>query len=170
MILPDVLEPGLDVVFCGTRVSARSFHLGAYYAGQGNRFWDILHQTGLTPKMVAPQGYYKLAGYGIGLTDLAKTSSGGDSGIKKHEFDTAGLRAKVEQYFPKVLAFNGKRAAAEFLGCRTGQLEYGLQRVNICRTALFVLPSTSGAARACWDERHWYDLAKLIGKLPHTHV
>jgi TDG/mug DNA glycosylase family protein len=37
-VLPDVLEPGLRVVFCGTAVGAMSTQVGAYYAGCGNQF------------------------------------------------------------------------------------------------------------------------------------
>ena len=41
-VLPDVLEPGLTVVFCGTAVGATSAQVRAYYAGRGNRFWEVL--------------------------------------------------------------------------------------------------------------------------------
>ena len=34
--LPDILVPGLDIVFCGTAVSNVSAQRGAYYAGPGN--------------------------------------------------------------------------------------------------------------------------------------
>ena len=35
-ILPDVLAPGLDIVFCGTAVGNVSAQRGVYYAGPGN--------------------------------------------------------------------------------------------------------------------------------------
>lgn len=37
-VLPDLLRPGLRVVFCGTAAGAASALSGAYYAGRGNRF------------------------------------------------------------------------------------------------------------------------------------
>lgn len=44
MILPDVIEPGLRIVFCGTAAGAKSAAVGAYYAGPGNAFWATLHE------------------------------------------------------------------------------------------------------------------------------
>ena len=44
-ILPDVLEPGLRVVFCGTAAGKASARAGAYYAGPGNAFWPTLHRS-----------------------------------------------------------------------------------------------------------------------------
>ncbi|MCX6741231.1 MAG: mismatch-specific DNA-glycosylase, partial [Candidatus Parcubacteria bacterium] len=38
MILPDVLEKGLRIVFCGTAVGDRSAKRRCYYAGRGNKF------------------------------------------------------------------------------------------------------------------------------------
>ena len=42
VVLPDVLERGLKVVFCGTALGPTSAQVGAYYAGPGNQFWDVL--------------------------------------------------------------------------------------------------------------------------------
>jgi TDG/mug DNA glycosylase family protein len=160
MILPDVLAPNLKVVFCGTAVGARSARLGAYYAGHGNRFYDILVRVGLTPRMLQPPEYPLLLTCGIGLTDIAKHRSGVDRMLRAEHFDGEVLRDKIVQYAPRVLAFNGKRAAQEFLGT---QVNYGLQSVGIGETVVFVLPSTSGAARFFWDERYWHVLAAYVG-------
>ena len=53
-VLPDVLAPGLHVVFCGSAAGAVSARVGAYYAGPGNRSWPTLHRVGLTPRLLAP--------------------------------------------------------------------------------------------------------------------
>ena len=53
-VLPDVLGPGLRIVFCGSAAGAVSARVGAYYAGPGNRFWPTLHRVGLTPRLLAP--------------------------------------------------------------------------------------------------------------------
>ncbi len=37
-VLPDLLAPGLALVFCGSAVGAVSARLGASYAGPGNKF------------------------------------------------------------------------------------------------------------------------------------
>ena len=77
-ILPDVLCPGLRVVFCGTAASVVSAARGAYYAGPGNRFWSILAEIKLTPHQLKPDEFRLLPTFGIGLTDIAKTVSGID--------------------------------------------------------------------------------------------
>ena len=75
-MLPDVLEVGLGIVFCGTAAGAVAARVGAPYAGPGNRFWWVLHDTGLTPRQLEPAEFRTLPRYGIGLTDAAKHTSG----------------------------------------------------------------------------------------------
>jgi TDG/mug DNA glycosylase family protein len=155
-ILCDVLAPDLRVVFCGTAAGTASARAGAYYAGPGNAFWPTLFEVGLTPQRLRPEQYSTIVNYGLGLTDLAKTVFGADSVLADHHFDAVGLRAKMERYRPRILAFTSKRAAAEFLGVRTG---YGMLPQTIGNTALFVLPSPSGAARGHWSSAPWRELA-----------
>ncbi len=47
-VLPDLLAPDLDIVFCGTAVGTASARRGAYYAGPGNAFWPTLFKVGLS--------------------------------------------------------------------------------------------------------------------------
>jgi len=65
-------------------------------------------------------------------------------------------------YQPGMVCFNGKAAAAAFLSKKTKDIEYGLLPISIGRSKLFVAPSTSGSANACWDESYWFELRKLI--------
>lgn len=45
------------------------------------------------------------------------------------------------------------------------QVDYGRQPKMIGATTVFVLPSTSGAARGFWDEKHWWTLANYLGEI-----
>ena len=157
-VLCDVLAPGLAVVFCGTAVGAASARRRAYYAGPGNAFWSTLFDVGLTPCRLEPEKYRSIKGYGLGLTDLAKTISGSDRILSAEHFDRIGLRAKIRRYRPRLLAFTSKRAAEEFVG---HPVDYGLLDERIGTTMLFVLPSPSGAARRYWDKKPWRELARL---------
>ena len=161
-VLPNVLEPGLKVVFCGTAASTRSAAVGAPYAGPGNRFWDILYAAGFTPRRLDPLEFRTITAYGLGLTGMAPNRVGNDDILRPEDFDPAGVRAKIEQFQPRVLAFVGKRAAQEFLGRK--DIVYGLQPERVGQTELFVLPSTSGAARRYWDEAPWHALAAHVNK------
>ena len=71
-VLPDLIEPGLTTLFCGSAASSASARAGAYYAGPGNRFWPTLSETGLTPRQFSPKEFRELAKHGLGLTDLGK--------------------------------------------------------------------------------------------------
>ena len=160
-VLPDVLAGGLRVVFCGSAAGGQSAAAGAYYAGPGNRFWPTLHKIGLTPQRLAPAQFRDVLAYGIGLTDLAKEQAGADSQIAISAYDLPRLRRAIVQWRPWAMAFNGKRAGQLFMETRVG---YGLQREDCAGTAIFVLPSTSGAARRFWDEGPWCALAAWLEK------
>jgi len=157
-ILPDVLVPGLTVVFCGTAASRVSAAVGAYYAGPGNRFWPTLYATGLTPRLLTPPEFRLLPTFGLGLTDLNQRESGADADLSPGGFDVTGFRARITACAPGYVAFTSKRAAQEALG---GPVGYGLQTVRIGDSRVFVLPSPSGRARRWWDETWWHALADL---------
>ena len=156
-VLPDILRPGLRVVFCGTAAGTASARVGAYYAGPGNAFWATLHAIGLTPAQLAPAEFERLAEFGIGLTDICKVLHGSDEEVGTVEFDVAGLEARIAEAEPANLAFNGKNAAR---GALERSVDYGLQPERIGGASVWVLPSTSRAARKYWDVEPWRELAQ----------
>lgn len=155
-VLPDLLRPGLDLVFCGTAAGRASAEAGAYYAHPGNFFWRTLHAVGLTPRRLAPREFAALLDYGIGLTDLAKRHYGNDDELPDGAFDVAALRRKIARHAPRLLAFTSKNAAQAYCG---HAVAYGAQDWRIATTAVFVLPSPSGQARRFWDPAPWRALA-----------
>jgi TDG/mug DNA glycosylase family protein len=162
-ILPDVLAPGLRVVFCGTAPGTASARAGAYYAGPGNRFWTTLYEIGLTPTLLAPGDYARLPDVGLGLTDISKTASGSDAEVGSRGFDRLRLAAAVAAIAPAHLAFNGKNAARAALG---RPVVYGPQAETIGGASVWVLPSTSGAARGFWDIAPWLEVAAAARPTP----
>jgi double-stranded uracil-DNA glycosylase len=156
MVLPDVLAPDLDIVFCGTAVGSVSARRRAYYAGPGNAFWPTLHRVGLTDRLLQPEEYEKLLDSRIGLTDLAKEISGNDGILSRDHFNADRLKAIIRQYRPRILAFTGKRAAQEYFVRR---VEYGLLAEREGETMFFVLTSPSGAACRYWSIEPWQELA-----------
>src|ERR1700753_1908489 len=123
-ILPDVLAPGLRVVFCGYWPGTASARARAESAGPGTRFWITLHGVGLTPPLLRPAEFARLPEFGIGLTDVSKTASGSDREVGRRGVDPARLAAAVEAASPVHLAFNGKNAARAALG---RAVDYGPQ-------------------------------------------
>lgn len=157
-ILPDVIEPDLKIVFCGTAVGNASARRGAYYAGPGNAFWPTLYKVGLTPRLFIPEEYRDLLKLRMGLTDLVKEVSGNDCDLSRDGFDRHRLRKLTLEFHPRILAFTSKRAAEEFVGRK---VEYGVLSERVGATVLFVLPSPSGAARRYWSEEPWRELSDL---------
>ncbi|WP_158882171.1 mismatch-specific DNA-glycosylase [Rhodanobacter sp. L36] len=158
-VLPDVLQPELALVFCGSAAGKRSALEGAYYAHPGNLFWRVLHQSGITPRQFAPMEFRRLPEHGIGLTDLAKHHAGNDKELPRDAFDVPALVTKIEQHAPRILAFTSKHAARAALG---HAVDYGWQIERIVQTRLFVLPSPSGQARGHWDIAPWQQLGAAL--------
>ncbi|MCX6063572.1 MAG: mismatch-specific DNA-glycosylase [Caldiserica bacterium] len=162
-LIPDVLADGLRIVFCGSALGDVSWERRAYYANPGNRFWQTLAEVGLTPRRLMAEEYPRLVDWGIGLTDLVKTDHGQDAHIFDGHVDMDEARrlltAKVLRWQPRVLAFTSKTVAGQFLRRRAMQ---GRQQECIGRTAVWVLPSTSGLARRFFDIGPWRELVRFI--------
>ena len=155
--VPDVIGPGMRVVFCGINPGHWSARAGAAFANPRNDFWRLLHEAGFTPRLLSPQEQRQLLDYGIGLTNAARRSTRGSGDLRRADFAGAAERLDeiVRAYRPKAIAFVGKAA---YTGVYGGRVEHGLQDRQCDGTALFVLPSTSPANAAVpWDERlRWF--------------
>lgn len=168
-LVPDVLAPDLDLVFCGTAPSPVSFRARAYYANPGNSFWTTLHKVGLLPERFEPSRYAEVLRHGIGLTDLNKTEYGSDHELSPGAMDHRALAAKLRRYRPAAVAFTSKNAGSLFFGTRT--LDYGRQPAAIVATlddpvlqtiVYFVLASPSGRARSWWTITPWREAAAFV--------
>ena len=162
-VLPDVLAPGLRVVFCGTAPGNVSAAARAYYAHPQNRFWRTLYEAGLTPRRLAPSEYPLVPSFGIGLTDIAKFSSGMDRELPAGALGRdpcAALRVKIEAYAPRALAFTSLTGGRRFLG--RAAATFGEQPDRVGATAIWLLPSPSPTANWNWDFGPWLTLAKAV--------
>ena len=92
-VLPDVLAPGLKIVFCGSAAGTASALARAYYAKPGNKFWPTLAATGLTPALVKPSDYLRVLEYGIGMTDMCKVEFGQDAALSGESDDARAVHA-----------------------------------------------------------------------------
>jgi TDG/mug DNA glycosylase family protein len=159
-LVPDLLAPGLDLVFCGTALGPASFKARAYYANPGNSFWPTLHAVGLTPERFTPQRYPELLAWGIGLTDLNKTEVGSDHELTPAAMDAASLHAKLRKHRPAAIAFTSKNAASLALGIKVPS--YGRQVELLEGAVPFVLASPSGRARSFWTIEPWREAAAFV--------
>jgi double-stranded uracil-DNA glycosylase len=173
VMLPDYLELGLRVVFCGTAAGSTSGTVGHYYAGHGNEFWGTLHQCGLLPTPLGPHLDHRVLEFGIGLTDLAKgIAQGSDNGLSSH-YDVAAFLRKMEKFAPRWVAFHGKTAASLVSGWlgHGSTVNLGRQLWPVGPCSVFVVPSMSGANRNSSrlegkpSREAWFqELARIVGK------
>jgi len=113
--------------------------------------------------LLSPEEDVLLPDFGIGLTDLAKGVSGMDRDVPRAKLRPNAVRDLVARYRPAILAFNGKGAASAVLG--KGSLDYG-RHDPPGLPPVWVLPSTSGAARWCFSLAPWQDLADAASDVP----
>ena len=155
--VPDVLGPGLRVVFCGINPGRASAAAGAAFANPRNDFWRLLHAAGFTPRVLGPEEQHELLTFGIGLTNAARRTTRGSGDLRRADFLGAAERLEdiARSLEPRVIAFVGKTAYSGVFGDRCA---HGLQERRLGETALFVLPSTSPANAAVpWEERlRWF--------------
>jgi double-stranded uracil-DNA glycosylase len=156
--VPDVLGPGLAVVFCGINPGRVSAAAAAHFANPRNDFWRLLHDAGFTPRRLRPDEQFETPRFGIGLTNAASRTTPGSSDLRRADF--AGSRERLERIAfelrPRAIAFVGKEAYRGVFGERP---DHGLQARRLAETALFVLPSTSPANAAVpYAERvRWFE-------------
>jgi double-stranded uracil-DNA glycosylase len=162
LVLEDLLRPGLRIVFCGTAPGRMSAEKRAYYAHPQNRFWRILHETGLTPRRLRPEEYPELLTYDIGLTDIAKHSFGMDNQLPRGSLGRTAaeaLRERIGACAPRFLAFTSLKGGSSFLH---RPVRPGAQVETIGETRMWALPSPSPAANWTWDPGPWFALADVV--------
>jgi double-stranded uracil-DNA glycosylase len=162
--VPDLLAPGLRVVFVGINPGRVSAAAQAHFANPRNDFWRLLHAARLTSRLYEPHEQFALLEEGIGVTNAAYRTTPGSGDLRRGDF--AGSAERLERIArelePRWLAFVGKEAYRGAFGARP---DLGLQERTLGRTELFVLPSTSPANAAVpWEERlRWFgELAERL--------
>lgn len=149
----DHLDYGLSILFIGFNPSLRSGEVGHHYANPRNNFWRILHRSGLTPRLYDAFEDGELLKLGYGFTNIVARPTRGAEDITREEYEEGReiLRAKLEQYRPRIACFVGKGVYTEF--SRKSQVKWGFQRESVVDGVLeFVAPSSSGLVRMKMDD------------------
>ena len=88
--LPDLLGPGLALVFVGLNPSEYSAREGHYFANPRNRFWDAFNSSALLPPALgrecSPPDDAALLEHGIGFTDVVKRPTPQANALKAADF------------------------------------------------------------------------------------
>lgn len=142
--VPDVIAPGLHILFCGINPGLYSGYTGHHFARPGNRFWPTLHAAGFTDRVLRPEEERELLQHGYGITNLVERATATAAEVRAEELLAGGerLAAKVVQYAPRTVAVLG--ISAYRAAFRRPQAVLGPQREGLVGAALWVLPNPSG--------------------------
>ncbi len=143
-LLPDVVAPGLRVLFSGINPGLVSAWTGHHFARPGNRFWPALHRSGFTPRQLRPDEQDELLALGLGITNVAPRATARADELSAGEVVDGGvvLREKVLSLEPRWLAVVGVTAYRTAFGAPKARV--GPQEVAIGATRVWVLPNPSG--------------------------
>jgi TDG/mug DNA glycosylase family protein len=142
--VPDVIAPGLRVLFCGINPGLYSGATGHHFARPGNRFWPALHGGGFTPRVLKPWEERELLAWGHGITNLVARATATAAELSKEEF-VAGARRlarKVKRYQPEWVAVVGIGAYRAAFGRPKAVIGPQPERIGSAR--LWLLPQPSG--------------------------
>ncbi|MEZ5318571.1 MAG: G/U mismatch-specific DNA glycosylase [Vicinamibacterales bacterium] len=142
--VPDVIGPGLRVLFCGINPGRVSGETGHHFAGPGNRFWPALHAAGFTPRRLRPDEERELLDHGVGITNLVARTTAKASEVTTDELRAgrARLERKVRRFRPAILAVVG--IGAYRTAFDRPHATIGRQPDAIGETIVWVLPNPSG--------------------------
>ena len=173
--IPDLIAPGLDVLFCGINPGLYSAATRCHFARPGNRFWPALQAAGFTKRRLLPWERAEILAAGCGITNLVARAT-----VAADELAPAELRAgakrlarKVARWQPRVVAIVGIGAyRVAFDRPRAG---LGRQEERLGEAVVWVLPNTSGLnahhrpadyAKAFGELRRWGQTGVAPGSDP----
>jgi len=142
--LPDVIAPGLNVLFCGINPGLYTAAIGHHFGRPGNRFWPTLHAAGFTPRLLDPSEEQELLPLGYGITNVVARATAAADELSEREMIAGGriLREKVSTFAPRYLAVLG--IGAYRVAFAKPKASLGLQSDRIGETRVWVLPNPSG--------------------------
>jgi double-stranded uracil-DNA glycosylase len=142
--VPDLIAPGLNVLFCGINPSLYSAATGHHFARPGNRFWPALYGAGFTRRLLKPWEEELLLDDGIGITNLVPRATATAAELTNDELRSGRnrLARKVRRYRPRCVAVVGMgayRVAFDRPGATIGRQPEPLDSATV-----WVLPNPSG--------------------------
>ena len=159
--VPDLIAPGLRVLFVGINPGLYSAAVGHHFARPGNRFWPALHAAGFTPRVFKPWEERDLLPFGLGITNVIARATAGAAELRPDEFPAGAkvLERKVKRYQPQAIAILGVGAYRLAFADKSATL--GRQTLKVGSSEVWILPNPSGL------NAHYQanDLAILFRKL-----
>ena len=142
--VPDLIAPGLQLLFCGINPGLYSAWARHHFARPGNRFWPALFASGFTDRLLRPDEEEQLLKFGYGITNLVERATVGSADLSPEELRAGGrlFERKVRKYRPRAVAVLG--VSAYRLAFERPAATVGAQPERIGNTLVWVLPNPSG--------------------------
>jgi double-stranded uracil-DNA glycosylase len=143
--VPDVIAPGLDVLFCGINPGLWSAAVGHHFARPGNRFWKALEASGFSGELLDPSDERCLLDLGLGITNLVPRSTATASELGRDELRTGAKHVSrtVTRWRPRFVAFLGMTAFR--MAFERPRAVLGEQPEPLSTARVWLLPNPSGA-------------------------
>jgi TDG/mug DNA glycosylase family protein len=142
--VPDLIAPGLRVLFCGINPGLYSGATGHHFARPGNRFWPSLHRAGFSDRLLPAWEEQRLLERGYGITNLVARATATADVLTRDEL-VAGrrrLERQVRRSRPAWVAVLGVGAYRTAFSRRRATV--GRQPECIAGAGLWILPNPSG--------------------------
>jgi TDG/mug DNA glycosylase family protein len=142
--VPDLVAPGLRVLFCGINPGLWSGAVGHHFAHPGNRFWRVLAEAGFTERALSPDEEARLLEVGVGVTNLVNraTRSAAELSAEELRAGAARIEAICRRYRPAMLAVLGVGAYRIAFDGRSARP--GPQPRRVGGVPVWLLPNPSG--------------------------
>jgi TDG/mug DNA glycosylase family protein len=148
--LPDLIGPGLRLLFVGINPGLWTAAVQTHFARPGNRFYPALRQAGVLLRDIdlargmTDDDRQHLVERGLGITNLVNRATARADELTANELRAGGLRlaAMVSEARPKVVAVLGVTAYRTAFGQPKAQA--GEQPEHLEGARLWVVPNPSG--------------------------
>jgi TDG/mug DNA glycosylase family protein len=142
--IPDLIGPGLRVLFSGINPSLYSAATGHHFARPGNRFWPALHRSGFTTRQLHPSEQFELPAQGLGITNVVARATARADELSRDELVAGGaiLAELAGRWRPGHLAVLGVTAYRTAFARPKASM--GPQPETIGGVPVWVLPNPSG--------------------------
>lgn len=160
--VPDLIAPGLSVLFCGINPGLYSGATGHHFARPGNRFWPALHAAGFSDRLLASWEERLLLKRGFGITNLVARATATADELTGAEL-VAGrrrLERQVRRTAPNWVGVLGVGAYRTAFG--RPRAAVGRQSDFLAGANLWLLPNPSGL------NAH-YQLPDLVREFAELH-
>ncbi len=148
--VPDLLGPGLRLLFVGINPGLWTAATQTHFAHPANRFYPALLQAGIITEPISPSAGMtdedrdRLRARGLGITNLVRRATARAAELSDEELRAGGLELveTVRRTTPRVVAIAGITAYRSAFGARRAVL--GRQPEPLAGAELWIVPNPSG--------------------------